>query len=142
VRPLIPRRKRLDRAPVEPRQDDDLKVRELVAVREIVRAFLTGNKAEDVYGLALEHVCPLVGASFASVYLVDDASELMRLGAAHNWPAKFTPFLGEMRVRLGFGASMSSPMHRWRTGRRSRPNSASARSSPCPCKQGRASWGR
>jgi signal transduction histidine kinase len=39
------------------------------------------------------------------VYLVDGASELMRLAAVHNWPEKFTPFLGEMRVRLGFGPS-------------------------------------
>jgi signal transduction histidine kinase len=50
-------------------------------------------------------VSPLVGASFACVYLVDGASELMRLAAVHNWPEKFTPFLGEMRVRLGFGPS-------------------------------------
>jgi signal transduction histidine kinase len=39
------------------------------------------------------------------VYLIDGASELMRLGAVHNWPAQFSPFLGEMRVRLGFGPS-------------------------------------
>jgi signal transduction histidine kinase len=37
--------------------------------------------------------------------LVDGASELMRLAAVHNWPERFTPFLGEMRVRLGFGPS-------------------------------------
>jgi signal transduction histidine kinase len=36
---------------------------------------------------------------------VDGASELMRLAAVHNWPEKFAPFLGEMRVRLGFGPS-------------------------------------
>jgi signal transduction histidine kinase len=29
----------------------------------------------------------------------------MRLGAVHNWPERFAPFLGEMRVRLGFGPS-------------------------------------
>jgi signal transduction histidine kinase len=29
----------------------------------------------------------------------------MRLAAVHNWPARFSPFLGEMRVRLGFGPS-------------------------------------
>jgi len=29
----------------------------------------------------------------------------MRLAAVHNWPERFAPFLGEMRVRLGFGPS-------------------------------------
>jgi signal transduction histidine kinase len=29
----------------------------------------------------------------------------MRLAAVHNWPARYAPFLGEMRVRLGFGPS-------------------------------------
>ena len=76
-----------------------------MAVREIVHAFLTADRPEEVFQFALERVSPLVGATFASVYLVDGASELMRLGAAHNWPERFRPFLGEMRVRLGFGPS-------------------------------------
>ncbi|HKW48499.1 MAG TPA: GAF domain-containing sensor histidine kinase [Gemmatimonadaceae bacterium] len=80
-------------------------IRELIAVREIVHAFLTADRPEDVFQFALERVSPLVGASFACVYLIDGASELMRLGAVHNWPAQFSPFLGEMRVRLGFGPS-------------------------------------
>ena len=29
----------------------------------------------------------------------------MRLAAVHNWPERYAPFLGEMRVRLGFGPS-------------------------------------
>ena len=80
-------------------------IRELIAVREIVHAFLTADRPEDVFQFALDRVSPLVSASFACVYLVDGASELMRLGAVHNWPAQFSPFLGEMRVRLGFGPS-------------------------------------
>jgi signal transduction histidine kinase len=80
-------------------------VRELIAVREIVHAFLTADRPEEVFQFALDRVSPLVGASFACVYLVDGASELMRLAAVHNWPSRFTPFLGEMRVRLGFGPS-------------------------------------
>jgi len=80
-------------------------IRELIAVREIVHAFLTADRPEDVFQFALDRVSPLVGASFACVYLIDGASELMRLGAVHNWPAQFSPFLGEMRVRLGFGPS-------------------------------------
>jgi signal transduction histidine kinase len=80
-------------------------LRELIAVREIVHAFLTADRPEEVFQFALDRVSPLVGATFACVYLVDGASELMRLAAVHNWPERFTPFLGEMRVRLGFGPS-------------------------------------
>jgi signal transduction histidine kinase len=80
-------------------------LRELIAIREIVHAFLTADRPEEVFQFALDRVSPLVGASFACVYLVDGASELMRLAAVYNWPPKFAPFLGEMRVRLGFGPS-------------------------------------
>ena len=80
-------------------------MRELIAIREIVHAFLTADQPEEVFQFALDRVSPLVGASFACVYLIDGASELMRLAAVHNWPERFTPFLGEMRVRLGFGPS-------------------------------------
>ena len=80
-------------------------MRELMAVREVIHAFLTADRPEEVYQFALDRVSPLVGATFASVYLVDGASELMRLGAAHNWPQRFRPWLGETKVRLGFGPS-------------------------------------
>jgi signal transduction histidine kinase len=80
-------------------------MRELVAVREIVHAFLTAERPEEVFRFALERVSPVVGATFASVYLVDGASELMRLAAVYNWPKQYEPWLGEMRVRLGFGPS-------------------------------------
>ena len=80
-------------------------MRELMAVREVIHAFLTADRPEEVYQFALDRVSPLVGATFASVYLVDGASELMRLGAAHNWPQRFRPWLGEAKVRLGFGPS-------------------------------------
>ncbi|HEU4996216.1 MAG TPA: GAF domain-containing sensor histidine kinase [Gemmatimonadaceae bacterium] len=80
-------------------------LRELMAVREIAQAFLSAARPSDVYQLALNRVSPLVGAAFACVYLVDDDSELMRLQAVHNWPEKYDNFLGEMRVRLGFGPS-------------------------------------
>ncbi|HWZ59326.1 MAG TPA: GAF domain-containing sensor histidine kinase, partial [Gemmatimonadaceae bacterium] len=83
----------------------DADLRELVAVREIVHAFLTADRPEDVFRFALERVSPVVGATFASVYLIDGASELMRLAAAYNWPRRHQPWLGEMRVRLGFGPS-------------------------------------
>lgn len=83
----------------------DSAVRELMAVREIAHAFLTADRPQDVYQFALDRVSPLVGAHFASVYLVDGASELMPLVAAYNWPVQWRPFLGEMKVRLGFGPS-------------------------------------
>src|SRR3984957_7524832 len=85
--------------------DGDAAVREVMAVREIAHAFLTADRPEEVFRFALEGVSPVVGATFASVYLVDGASELMRLAAAYNWPARHQPWLGEMRVRLGFGPS-------------------------------------
>ncbi len=88
-----------------PPEGVDFGLRELMAVREIVHAFLTADRPEEVFQFALDRVSPVVGATFACVYLVDGASELMRLAAAHNWPERFTPFLGEMRVRLGFGPS-------------------------------------
>jgi len=83
----------------------DFTLAELMAVREITRAFLTASRPEEVYTFALDRVAPLVGASFASVYLIDGASELMRLAAAHNWPERYAPWLGQMRVRLGVGPS-------------------------------------
>ena len=48
---------------------------------------------------------PLVGATFACVYLIDGASDMMRLQAEYNWPDRYAKFLGEMRVRLGAGPS-------------------------------------
>lgn len=88
-----------------PAETTESGLRELIAIREIVHAFLTADQPEEVFQFALDRVSPLVGASFACVYLIDGASELMRLAAVHNWPERFTPFLGEMRVRLGFGPS-------------------------------------
>ena len=67
----------------------DIALSELMAVREIVHAFLTADQPEEVFQFALDRVSPLVGATFASVYLVDGASELMRLGAAFNWPERY-----------------------------------------------------
>jgi signal transduction histidine kinase len=86
-------------------QDADAGLRELVAVREIAQALLSANNPTDVYQLALERVSPIVGASFACVYLIDESSELMRLAAVYNWPERYARFLGDMRVRLGFGPS-------------------------------------
>ena len=83
----------------------DAAIKELVAVREIVHAFLTADRPEDVFRFALERVCPLVGATFASVYVLEGESDVLRLAAAHNWPERFRKFLGQMRVKLGLGPS-------------------------------------
>lgn len=91
--------------PVLPPDPSQESLRELMAVREIVHAFLNADRPEDVFQFALDRVSPLVGATLSSVYLVDGVSELMRLVAAYNWPERFRPWLGEMRVRLGFGPS-------------------------------------
>ena len=83
----------------------DAGIRELMAVREIAQALLTSTQPVQVYQLALERVSPLVGATFACVFLRDSDTDLMRVAAAHNWPDRYTRFLGEMRVRLGSGPS-------------------------------------
>ena len=91
--------------PPPPTASPPQSMRELLAVREIVHAFLNAERPEDVFQFALDRVSPLVGATFASVYRIDGASELMPLAAACNWPARYRPWLGDMRVRLGFGPS-------------------------------------
>ncbi|MGH7249104.1 MAG: GAF domain-containing protein, partial [Pseudomonadota bacterium] len=88
-----------------PSQPADSAIRELMAVREIVHAFLTADRPEEVLQFALDRVSPLVGASFASVYLIDEGDDVMHLAAAYSWPERFRPFLGQMRVRLGLGPS-------------------------------------
>ncbi len=79
--------------------------RELLAVREIVHSFLYADRPEEAFQFALDRVGPVVGASLASVYLVEGASELMRLAAVHNWPEQHRPWLADVRVRVGFGPS-------------------------------------
>lgn len=85
--------------------EGDFGLRELMVVREIVHAFHTAERPGDVYQFALDRVSPLVGASFACVYLVEKNSELMKLGAVHNWPQKYAKFLAQLRVKLGSGPS-------------------------------------
>jgi signal transduction histidine kinase len=101
----MPRRRYATRTPFAPPVAEPPAHRELIAVREIVHAFLRADRPEDVFQFALDRVSPVVGASFASVYLVDGASELMRLVAAYNWPEQHRQWLGDMRVRVGFGPS-------------------------------------
>jgi signal transduction histidine kinase len=76
-----------------------------MVIREIVHAFHTAERPGDVYQFALDRVSPLVGASFACVYLVESGSELMKLGAIHNWPQRYAKFLSQLRVKVGSGPS-------------------------------------
>jgi signal transduction histidine kinase len=84
----------------------DVGLRELIAVREIIHAFLTADRPAEVFQFALNRVSPLVGATISCVYVVDATTpELMELAAVFNWPGKYSSFLRDMRVRLGFGPS-------------------------------------
>lgn len=83
-----------------------------MVIREIAHALLTIDRPEAVYQFALDRVSPLVGATLACVYLIDESTPLMRLSAAHNWPDRYTRFLDQMRVRLGSGPSGEAASHR------------------------------
>lgn len=91
--------------PVPPAPETARERRDLDAVRDIVHAAVSGESAEEALQFAIDRVAPLLGASLGSVYLIDGASELMRLVAAHQWPERYRPWLGAMRVRVGFGPS-------------------------------------
>src|SRR5258707_14796323 len=87
--------------PTTPPEPADFGLRELMAVREIAHAFHTAKRPEEVFQIALDRVSPLVGATFACVFAVDDGVEAMRLAAVHNWPQRYAKFLRQMKVRLG-----------------------------------------
>jgi signal transduction histidine kinase len=93
--------------PVEPIETQVVPVidtmRELAAAGEIAQAFLTAERPDDVYRLALERVAPLVGASFGCVFLREDGTDLLRVVSAVNWPERYAEYLDSMRVRLGNG---------------------------------------
>jgi signal transduction histidine kinase len=90
----------------------DFGLRELIAVREIAHAFHTAKRPEEVFQLALDKVSPLVGASFACVYIVSEGSDAMQLAAVHNWPQRYAKFLRQIRVRLGSGPSGAAASER------------------------------
>lgn len=77
----------------------------LVVVQDILHASLNATDSGELFQFALDRVSPAVDATFASIYLVDGASEVMRLAAAYNWPERFRPILGDVRVRMPYGPS-------------------------------------
>jgi GAF domain-containing protein len=75
-------------------------------VREIRAAIENAASPLEVYRAALARVTPLVGATFASVFLRDpDQPRLLRLVCAQNWPQSSARFLSELRIREGRGPS-------------------------------------
>ncbi|MFW6202017.1 MAG: ATP-binding protein [Gemmatimonadota bacterium] len=83
---------------------ESLRQRKLEIAKEIAHAFLTADHAIEVYRLALARVVPLVRASFASVFLRDDADpDLLRLVCAQSWPQASARFLSDLRIRVGRG---------------------------------------
>ena len=80
-------------------------LRSYVAIRDILQASLNAPDPNELYQFALVRISPLVEATFASVYLMDGAAEVMRLAGAYNWPERFRPRLSEVRVRVPLGPS-------------------------------------
>lgn len=67
-------------------------------------SILSASSPLETYRRALARVTPLVGASFASVFLRDrEDPDLLRLACAHNWPQASARFLSDVRIREGKG---------------------------------------
>jgi GAF domain-containing protein len=102
--PPTPRR-RIWRTPTPASTEATGPDRDVALLRDLVHTLLVAERADEAFQFALDRACPVVGASLGSVFVLDGASELMRLVAAHAWPDRWRPWLGEMRVRVGFGPS-------------------------------------
>lgn len=98
------RRRRIWQVPA-PDADASAGRGDVALLRDLTHALLRAERPEEAFQFALDRSCPAVGASLGSVFLLDGASELMRLVAAHAWPERWRPWLGDMRVRVGFGPS-------------------------------------
>src|SRR5215207_436386 len=78
-------------------------VREQRIVGDIAQAFLTADRPKEVYRMALDRLSPLLGASFACVFLREGETDLLQIVAAYNWPQRHANYLSSMRVRIGNG---------------------------------------
>ena len=82
----------------------NLQQRELELSREIAEAFLTAQHPLELYRIALARVTPLIDASFASVFQVDENEDnLLKLVCAHDWPQASARYLGQLRIKVGRG---------------------------------------
>lgn len=87
-----------------PQDADHARDLELEVASEIAASILSASSPLETYRRALARVTPLVGASFASVFLRDqDDPDLLRLACAHNWPQSSARFLSDVRIREGKG---------------------------------------
>lgn len=77
----------------------------LRVLQDLTHALLRAERPEEAFQFALNRTCPAIGAALGSVFVVDGASELMRLAGAYGWHERWRPWLAEMRVRLGVGPS-------------------------------------
>jgi GAF domain-containing protein len=98
-------RRRLWRAAAPEAPVDATAAADLALLRDLVHSLLRADRVEEAYQFAIDRTAPAVGASLAAVFVTDGESELMHLAAAHGWPERWRPWLGEMRVRVGFGPS-------------------------------------
>lgn len=65
-----------------------------------------GASALQLFRTALDGAVPLLGASFASIYLQDAQDPaLLQLTCARRWPQSSARFLAKLRIRLGRGAT-------------------------------------
>lgn len=87
----------------EPRTSDEETDPTPKVVSEIAHALVRAEDAAEAYQFALDRACPAAGATLGAVFLLDGAAEVMHPVAAHAWPERWRPWLGAMRVRLGYG---------------------------------------
>lgn len=78
---------------------------EWTLVRDLTHALIRAERGQEAFQFGLDRSAPVLGASFASVFELDGASELLRLVAAHGWPERWRRWLGDMTIRMGFGPS-------------------------------------
>lgn len=96
---MSPRSER-QRADVDP----DLRARQEAVASRIRGAVEYAASPLEVYRAGLAAVAPMVGATFASVFLRDEEdADLLRLTCALSWPQSSARFLSELRIREGRG---------------------------------------
>jgi len=74
-------------------------------ISKIAHAIPRADEAAEAYQFALDAACPALDATLGAVFVLQGGAELMPLAAAYGWPDRHRPWLGEMRVRVGFGPS-------------------------------------
>lgn len=77
----------------------------LALISKIAHAIPRADEAAEAFQFALDAACPALDAALGAVFVMQGGAELMPLAAAYGWPDRHRPWLGEMRVRVGFGPS-------------------------------------